>query len=177
MAKTHRSALVVIPPREFWDPIQAIRRTHDRNLRRWMPHITLIYPFVTSDEHAAAIAVLRRACERLRAFTLRLSGFRMFRHGRDRFTLWLSPEPRERLVGLQRSLQREFPECDDVSRFATGYLPHLSVGQVAGVLVRRHGTRDKQDFGQVVRLKRVLGQDQVPRMHRVKGAAEYADPL
>ena len=41
MQKTHQSAVVLIPPREVWAPIQAIRREHDRHLRRWMPHVTL----------------------------------------------------------------------------------------------------------------------------------------
>jgi hypothetical protein len=44
--KTHHTAVVAIPPPEVWSPIQAIRRQHDRNVQRWMPHITLIYPFM-----------------------------------------------------------------------------------------------------------------------------------
>lgn len=39
-AKTHRTAVVAMPPPEVWEPIQAIRRQHDRNVQRWMPHIT-----------------------------------------------------------------------------------------------------------------------------------------
>ena len=45
MTKTHKTAAVIIPPRDVWGPIQQIRRQHDRKIRRWMPHITLIYPF------------------------------------------------------------------------------------------------------------------------------------
>ena len=43
--KTHTTAAVLIPPEDVWGPIQAIRREHDRQFRRWMPHITLLYPF------------------------------------------------------------------------------------------------------------------------------------
>ncbi len=43
---TYTTGLVVIPPEAAWPPIQAIRAEHDRKLRRWMPHITLIYPFL-----------------------------------------------------------------------------------------------------------------------------------
>jgi hypothetical protein len=42
--------LVIIPPEAVWEPIQAIRRRHDRKLRRWMPHITLLYPFRPRSE-------------------------------------------------------------------------------------------------------------------------------
>lgn len=43
---THQTAVVVIPPEDVWPSIQAIRREHDRKIRRWMPHITLIEPFI-----------------------------------------------------------------------------------------------------------------------------------
>jgi len=41
-ALTHTTAIVVVPPRESWAVIQPIRQKHDRKVRRWMPHITLI---------------------------------------------------------------------------------------------------------------------------------------
>ena len=47
--KTHTTAVVLIPPEEVWEPIQALRRAHDRNFDRWMPHITLLYPFAERD--------------------------------------------------------------------------------------------------------------------------------
>ena len=43
--KTHTTAVVLIPPESVQPPIQAIRSVHDRNFLRWMPHITLLYPF------------------------------------------------------------------------------------------------------------------------------------
>jgi 2'-5' RNA ligase len=46
-----------------------------------------------------------------------------------RATLWLAPEPKEDLVRLQAALQAACPGCDDLSRFAAGFTPHLSVGQ------------------------------------------------
>src|SRR5262249_27220192 len=42
---THTTAVVVIPPADAWPPIQALRERYDRQFRRWMPHITLLYPF------------------------------------------------------------------------------------------------------------------------------------
>src|SRR5262249_14700367 len=44
-------------------------------------------------------------------------------------TLWLAPEPKEYLVRLQAALQAACPDCDDLSLFAGGFTPHLSVGQ------------------------------------------------
>ena len=45
MSKFYNSAVVIIPPQEKWESIQEIRETYDRGFNRWMPHITLIYPF------------------------------------------------------------------------------------------------------------------------------------
>ena len=51
---TYKTGLVTIPQPAAWPPIQALRAAHDRKLRRWMPHITLIYPFLTAGEFEAA---------------------------------------------------------------------------------------------------------------------------
>ena len=43
--KTPKTAIVIIPPEDCQEPIQRIRLSHDRSVRRWMPHITLVFPF------------------------------------------------------------------------------------------------------------------------------------
>jgi len=126
--KTHKSALVLIPPEELWGPIQEIRRRHDRQVRRWMPHITLVYPFRPRGEFDACEARLREACARVEPFKVALARFRWFDHGSG-YTIWLDPEPRDGPVRLQGELVSAFPDCDDTSRFESGFTPHLSVGQ------------------------------------------------
>ena len=54
---TYKTGLVTIAQPAAWPPIQAIRAEHDRKLRRWMPHITPIYPFLTAGEFEA-VAIL-----------------------------------------------------------------------------------------------------------------------
>lgn len=130
MSTTHHTAVVAIPPRDIWEPIQAIRRVHDRQVRRWMPHVNLLYPFVEPHILAAAAAALADVCRDVRPFRVRLAEFRTFRHPSGSHTIWLAPEPPEALVDLQARLQARFPGCDDISRFPTGFTPHLSVGQV-----------------------------------------------
>jgi 2'-5' RNA ligase len=130
--KTHQTAVVLIPPQEVWEPIQAIRRVHDRQVRRWMPHVTLLYPFVLREAFDAAEGRLRRALADLEPFEVRLKAFDFFHHGRGRHTLWLAPQPAEAMRRLQAALQSAVPECNDVSRRADGFTPHLSVGQVTG---------------------------------------------
>jgi len=131
-AKTHKSAVVLIPPEEIWEPIQAIRRVHDRQIRRWMPHITLIYPFRPRMAFASIAQDLMWACKQVQPFKLELARFNCFQHGRNSYTLWLVSEPTEAMIRLHEAIWRVVPDCDDVRRFPNGFTPHLSVGQVEG---------------------------------------------
>jgi 2'-5' RNA ligase len=130
--KTHKAAVVVFPPEPAWGPIQAIRREHDRHLRRWMPHVTLLYPFRPAAQFEAVLPALRQAVQPLAPFDVTLRTIRSFEHGRGRYTLWLAPEPASGLDELQAALQTAVPDCDDVRRYANGFTPHLSIGQVQG---------------------------------------------
>jgi 2'-5' RNA ligase len=131
VAKTVRTAVVLVPPHEVWPPIQAIRSEYDRQVRHWMPHITLLYPFRPRAEWDAVLEPLSEACAQVEPFTVTLGIFSCFRHGGNA-TLWLAPEPKARLVALQTALWRTVPDCDDTRRYSGGFAPHLSVGQAAG---------------------------------------------
>ena len=131
--KTYHTAVVLVPPAEVWPPIQAIRERHDRHAHRWvMPHITLLYPFRPQQEFPLHTEQLSMACRTLVPFSLCLREFRYFDHGRGSYTLWLAPEPAHTVKQLQRVLQGVVPDCDDVSRYAQGFTPHLSVAQARG---------------------------------------------
>jgi 2'-5' RNA ligase len=131
-ATTHESAIVLIPPPEVWEPIQAIRRVHDRQVRRWMPHVTLLYPFLPRAALTGALPDAEQALSAVAPFELRLARFEVFSHRGGTFTLWLAPEPKDALAAVQAALVDRFPECDATGRFAGGFTPHLSVGQARG---------------------------------------------
>jgi len=130
--KVHTSAVVLIPPERVWGPIQAIRRDHDPKVRRWMPHVTLLYPFVPEGMFGRVAERLAEAICGTAPFEVRLAEFRCFDHGRRSATLWLRPEPVEAFKALQARLQKAVPWCDDVSRHRGGFTPHLSVGRFLG---------------------------------------------
>jgi RNA 2',3'-cyclic 3'-phosphodiesterase len=130
--KTFTTAVVLIPPSEVQPDIQAIRRVHDRHFKRWMPHITLLYPFRPRPEFDRFAEGFAAACEVIEPFQVELAEMRFFRHRRDNFTLWLTPEPKGALIRLQAVLGRVAPDCNDVGKHRDGFTPHLSVGQVQG---------------------------------------------
>ena len=129
---TYATAVVLIPPPEVWGPIQAIRAQHDRHYHRWMPHVTLLYPFRPREECSARAEQFAAVCADRAPFTVTFSRFECFLQGRDSYTLWLAPEPKNTIAQLQAALQRAVPECSAVSRYPGGFTPHLSVGQARG---------------------------------------------
>lgn len=136
-SKTHLAALVAIPPADLWEPIQSIRRLHDRHAKEWMPHVTLLYPFRPQEAFEEAAGLM--AGMGIGAFDVSLGTFRFFRHYEWSHTVWLDPEPATPWKRLHASLLERFPDCQDASRYETGFTPHLSVGQsrtpdLAGVL-------------------------------------------
>lgn len=130
--KTHKTAVVIIPPENLWAPIQKIRQKYDRQFKRWMPHITLIYPFRPFEEFEKIYVEFENVCRGIKGFKVALSKFKFFQHRMENYTIWLEPEPIEEIVKLQDKLQSIVPDCDDVRKFESGFTPHLSVGQVQG---------------------------------------------
>ena len=138
MDKTHRTAIVVIPPRDVWAPIQRIRQQHDAKIRRWMPHFTVIYPFCDESQfRCMARSVAEQSC-RLKPFDVTLMDFDTFSHRKGRFTVWLRPEPASPLHELHAAVSKAVRYDRDYETRMKRFTPHLSVGQVRG---RNH--RDK----------------------------------
>ncbi len=132
MNKVHTSAVVIIPPNETWEPIQGIRRRYDRQINRWMPHITLIYPFHPESEYDTLEQEFSAVCREMKPFEVTLSSFKYFSHSHQKFTLWIAPEPKNSIANLQKNIQMLVPDCNDVNLYKSGFTPHLSVGQIKG---------------------------------------------
>ena len=126
--KTHTTAVVLIPPESVHPLIQAIRRIHDRNFERWMPHITLLYPFAERHDFESVIPILTKAAQYVSPFSVEFARFDAFRH-RQSCTMFLVPEPEDAIARLHSTLLHHLPDYDDTARFPVGFHPHLSVGQ------------------------------------------------
>ena len=130
--RVHHTAVVLIPPDAVWEPIQALRRKHDSKFQRWMPHVTLLYPFLPEESFDEAESLRAEALRGVKPFEVTLAGFNHFEH-RANVTAWLKPEdrPHGALQSLHAALEQALPECTDQGRkSARGFTPHLSVGQL-----------------------------------------------
>ena len=132
MRKTHKTAVVIIPPASTWPSIQAIRRQHDRKVNRWMPHITLIYPFCSVADFPEMAEQISEHCRDLQPFDVSLTSFDSFSHGKGHFTVWLKPEPAEPLLDLHAAIWTAVSFDEDFAPRIGKFTPHLSVGQVRG---------------------------------------------
>ena len=132
MSKVYSSAVVIIPPKEKWAPIQEIRKIFDRNINRWMPHITLLYPFRPKNQYEDIEKDFSEKCENIKPFEISLKFFSYFSHDHQKYTLWIDPEPNKSIVKLQDEILKTVPDCNDVNKHKNGYKPHLSVGQIKG---------------------------------------------
>ncbi|MFH1707274.1 MAG: 2'-5' RNA ligase family protein [Planctomycetota bacterium] len=132
MKSDNTTAVVVIPPQEAWAPIQAIRTAHDPQVRRWMPHITMLYPFRERVEFGTLEQEFTKALAKVRPIELTFARFGFFQHSPLSCTVWLAPEVTEAIDALQKKLWDVVPDCDDIRMYEHGFTPHLSVGKAGG---------------------------------------------
>jgi len=89
--KVVQSAIIIMPPEAVWEPIQEIRKLYDKSYKRWMPHVNMVYPFVSGENFVDVVDQVKSAVTTLSPFKVTLGKFGYFTHKSDT-TMWLNPE-------------------------------------------------------------------------------------
>jgi len=149
--KEFRTAIIVMPPENEWEQINQIRKNHDKAYRRWMPHINLVYPFVSEQAFNNNIwRALTDSVARINPFELRFENFDFFEHGQTSCTLFLNPitDDPNSLSKLQSSIESAFPFCNEQSKKTdSGFHGHLTVGQFRGKkIIERYKKKFEGDW-------------------------------
>ncbi len=132
MEITHKTALVVIPPEEVWSSIQSIRQKYDNKIRRWMPHITLLYPFFSQSEFPQITPSFEEIGKTISPFTIVLREFGYFSQKKKRYVLWLAPEKKEPIVELQTQLSDLSSGLSLELKSNRSFSPHMTMGRFQG---------------------------------------------
>ncbi len=88
-----------------------------------MPHINILYPFVSPEDFAEAIPRVRRVAAGFEPFRVTLARFARFRHSPGYYTIWLAPEPDTPLKALHHQLVPSFPNAMTWTTFPRGTHP------------------------------------------------------
>ena len=124
----YKTAMVIIPSEDIWEPIQKIREKYDNKIDRWMPNITLFYPFLPDNMFGNIKISLEKL--QLKSFDVYLEKIEYFKH-KQSYTLWLNPEPKSDLTDIYLSVRKCIKENfreDSTNNFT----PHLTIGRVKG---------------------------------------------
>ena len=132
--KSTKTALCLIPDESLWPVIQRIRRVHDVHLVRWMPHINILFPFVSADQMNHAAELLAAKLASTSPFEISFDDIGVFSHSPKSHTFWLKPRTANgtEIAELRKMALEVFPSCDDPSERKPLFCPHLSLGQSKG---------------------------------------------
>jgi 2'-5' RNA ligase len=105
-AMEYETALLVIPPPKVQSFAFSIRERYDTEWFNRVPaHITLLYPFVPSDQVETTAALLKTICVDLSPFELTLD-----KYGKFKDALFLEPSNPDPILELHQHLTKAFPD-------------------------------------------------------------------
>jgi 2'-5' RNA ligase len=125
--KDVKTAIIIMPPKEVWEQIQSIRKEHDSAYVRWMPHINLMFPFVTIDNFTIVKELLENKIQALdiKPFEIEFKNLSYF-YKKKTSTLFADPstsndDPLQKIYSVIANTLPHLPTRNE-------FTPHLTLG-------------------------------------------------
>lgn len=116
--------VVIFPSKKLQDIVNSYRKRYDPNYSLIPPHITLKYPFESTEEDIHKIAnYLEEISADMHPLLLKVLKVSTFQPVNN--VIYLKVEPNSDLVALQQKLQNDLMGSDN--EFA--FVPHITLGQ------------------------------------------------
>jgi 2'-5' RNA ligase/endonuclease/exonuclease/phosphatase (EEP) superfamily protein YafD len=126
--ESHETALCVIPPRELWSSVDALRSLYDKAYTAWPPHINLAYPFVRPEVLEDAAQIIEGLTTE-NSLQLALDVADSFKH-KHHNTIILGSNPDSGAAELSKLRDRvsdAFGQFQDAGN--ESFVPHMTIGQ------------------------------------------------
>ena len=118
-----KTALTIICPKLESIQINNIREKYDKAYPRWMPHINLIFPFVTEQEFEKIKDTFIDQLKNVNPFTIKLNKISFFPQ-KQNVNIHLLPHDDSNLQELYLILIKLLPNIKP------NFYPHLTLGQM-----------------------------------------------
>jgi 2'-5' RNA ligase len=137
------------------------------------PHITLLYPFLPTDQLTPErMSAIRKICQETTAFEFCLDEVRWF----DSRVVYLAPDTPGPFVDLVQRVMREFPECIPYDGAHREIIPHLTLAEDQEVhLARRCAVRASRQLPILLRAQEVWLMSELDDRWRIHQVLRLAD--
>lgn len=111
-----------------FERIQQIRREYDQQIKRWPPHINILFPFIDEAGYKEASEKIQSQLKDIPSFDVRFNKVGYFKQKKNRVVLFLQPndESQLQLKEIHKQCSPFFPQC---LKKGKPFTPHLTLGQ------------------------------------------------
>ncbi len=122
-----QTAIAIIPYGNIIQEIEEIRQEHDPAYNRWMPHINLMFGFVSEKYFQDIVPCLQKAFDNIEPFDIEFKKLNYFSHGKTQ-VVYAEPElslsAKLNLQVVYQTIATQFPNL-----VTKEFVPHLTLAK------------------------------------------------
>ena len=120
------TALSILPPLDSHNQLNFLRSKYDKAYPRWMPHINLLFPFVSEDKFDEVEKNLSEVLSTTTSFAIFLDHVNGFSQGKGNMTYHYAPSDDSNLQNLYKVVRKAIPDFKPQKDI---FAAHMTVAQ------------------------------------------------